>query len=276
MGLFIRIKEKDREKFFKNLKKEINIPWEQFYSKYQISKSMFYNYLRGKYDLPKNLFVEWASLSPIEETGFEEIEKMKYLPKKVKKVKMDQNLAEIFGVLNGDGHLSKEKYEICVVGDLKEKEYFIYLKELFEKKFKLKFNLRREKSAFKLRCYSKGLWEELTKNYGLPKGNKLGKLEIPKEVKENKEYLKRYFKGLHDTDGSFYIRREKDPVVQITNAEESYLNSCKEHLLKIGFKFSKGQQRIFLYGKENISRFFKEVKPSNTKHLKKYQIYLDL
>jgi hypothetical protein len=276
MVSFIYLEDKERIKFFSNLKERIGTSWESFYPRYKISRSMFFNYLGGKYLISKTLFLEWSSLIKDVKFDFKEIEKEKYLPKIVYPLEMSESLAEILGVLNGDGHLSKIKYEVCVVGNLKEKEYYLYLKSLFENKLKLKFTLRKEKSSFKLRCYSKGLWTTLTGIYLLPKGNKLGKLKIPKDVKKKDNYLRNYLKGLYDTDGSIYLRRNKDPVVQITSADPRYLEEIRNHFKKIGYNFSKGRERIFLYGKENIKRFFREIKPANSKHLKKYQLYLNL
>jgi len=275
MDVYISFSENQRKKFFNILKEKINCSWENFYPNYKISRSMFFNYLSGRYFIPKNLFLDWKKIVDDSNIIFVENVKVKYLPKKIPKIIFDENLAEILGILNGDGHVSKFKHEICVVGDLKEKDYFDHLKKLFEKKFKLAFTLRKEDHAFKLRCYSKDLSNLLVSEYRLPKGNKMGKLKIPKQVFASEVFIKGYIRGLYDTDGSLYFRRKNEPVIQITSADPLFLKEVHKALSLLGFSVSKGNQRIFIYKKEQIKRFFSDIKPANSKHLKKYQSYIN-
>jgi len=185
-------------------------------------------------------------------------------------------LAEIIGVLNGDGYISPLNYEICVVGNCHEKNYLYYLKKLFEKNFRINFNYQIDKSKFKLRGYSIKLFDLLTKEYGLPKGNKMGKLKIPLKIKENKDFLISYIRGLFDTDGTIYTRRKRDPVIEISSGDNKYLKEVKQTLNSLGFKAGIGKHRTFIYNKEDVRRFFNLIKPANTKHLKKYKEYLKL
>ena len=75
---------------------------------------------------------------------------------------------------------------------------------------------------------------------------------------------------------SFYIRRKKDPVLEISSADPQFLNEVRKALISLDFNVAKGVNRIFIYNKEGIKRFFKLIKPANSKHLKKYQNYLTL
>lgn len=273
---FIKLKNAERKKFFKEIKLKENCSWEHFYPKYGISRSMFFNYLSGKYALPKLLFLKWLEKIKPHQIEYTEIERQKYVKKEIDKIEIDENLAEIFGVLNGDGHLSNINYEICVVGALNEKEYYFHLKKLFEQKFGIPFTLREEKSAFKLRCYSKNISDLLHKKYGFIKGNKTNRLKIPKKVLISKKLSKAYIRGLFDTDGGFLIRRKKDPMIHITSATPNYLKEVKELLENLGFFIGKGSQKIFIYRKKDVNKFFEEIKPANSKHLKKFEIYSNL
>ena len=272
---FIKLNEKQRKFFFRKLKEKIGDSWENFYPKYSISRTMFFNYLSGRYNLPKKLFLEWNKISKPNFNKLDEITKKKYSEKKIKAFKTDSTLAEILGVLNGDGHLSNFKYEICVVCDAREKEYLNYLKNLFETKFGIAFTFYCELTKIKLRTYSKHLSNILVSKYHLPKGNKLGKLKIPPVVYNNKGRLKSYLRGLFDTDGSIYFRRNNEPVIEISNADKRFLLEVKRALETLGFKIAKGKNRIFIYRKDHILNFFKMIKPANSKHLKKYQNYLN-
>lgn len=275
MPLFVYLSTNDRKLFFNKLKKEINCSWEKFYPKYKISRASFFFYLLGRIGIPKYLFDKWKVIAKFNPKSKRVINKEKYCKKNLPKIKFDNKLAEIFGVLNGDGHISSSNYEIAIIGNINEVDYSNYLKNLFEYKFKIKFNLKRENSVFTLRGYSSELAKLLIENYSLPKGNKLGKIRIPKMVKINNKTLACYIRGLFDTDGTFYIRREKDPVIEISSADPGYLNEIKKALILLGFKAGIGEHRVFIYNKQDIASFFKEIKPANTKHLKKYNLYLN-
>ena len=251
MSNFVRIKEEDRIKIFNDLKKEIGIPWREFYFKFKISKGSFFNYLSGRNAIPEELFNSWSTLARINIRDKNIISKPSY-KKKI---------------------ISNFKYEICVVGSILERDYYNYLKMLFEKKFGTQFTLREEGTKFKLRLYSKELSNRLVKYYGLPKGNKIGKLSIYSKLWKSKNMLKRYIRGLYDTDGCFHIRRKNDPMISITSADSLFLQDIIKALNYLGYNTAKGNQRVFIYRKKDVNMFFKEIEPSNSKHLKKYRGY---
>jgi DNA-binding transcriptional regulator WhiA len=274
MVLFVELSCNQRKRFFNEIKQKID-SWEKFYPKYNISRSMFFNYLSGEYNIPLRIFNIWKKIS-----GFQGkiniIEKRLYLKKEIGEISLDEKLAEIIGVLNGDGHISKNKKEICVVGNRNEERYACYLKDLFEKKLIIIFSLFLHDNRFKLKGCSVKLSEFFIKVYGLPQGNKMGKLHIPKKIIINKKLLKYYIRGLFDTDGTIYLRRKNDAVIEISSADDKYLVEIKSALQSLGFSVSLLKNHIAIYKKEEIKYFFQLIKPANSKHLKKYQNYLNL
>lgn len=271
MTLFVEFNSKQRELFFSKIKQKIK-SWETFYPEYKISRSMFFNYLSGKHSLPAGLFDAWKKLIDFKE-NVEKIEKKKFLQKELADISLDENLSEILGVLNGDGHLSKNKKEICITGNRNEENYALYLQSLFSKKLKIDFNLFFYGNCFKLKGYSTKLSNFLINKYGVPYGNKLGKLHIPKRLLTKKKYTLRYIKGLFDTDGTIYFRRQTDAVIEISNADKNYLIEVKNVLENFGFSISLLKNHIAIYKKEDIKKFFLLFKPSNNKHLKKFENY---
>ncbi len=276
MPLFILLTDNQREEFFNKLKEKINCSWENFYPEYKKSRSMFFNYLSGRYDLPQELFIKWKKITNISIKPINFIEKQRFLPKDIPSIRFDEELAEIFGVLNGDGHISPINYEVCIVGNSKEIDYLNYLKTLFENKFKLKFVFIIDETKFKLRTYSSKLFDVLTKKYSFPSGNKMGKLRIPKQIKLSRKFLIAYLRGLFDTDGTIYIRRKKDLVLEVSSADKIFLKEVQLALLSLGFNTKIYEKHVTLYNLEDIHDFFYIIKPANTKHLKKYQNYLIL
>ena len=226
--------------------------------------------------MPEEVFKMLSSVIDVEGIPFEKVNKNRYTEKKIIKPKLNSEFCEILGVINGDGHISKENPQICIVGHHLEKQYYTYLIDLFERNFQLKFSLYLNESTFKIRSYSKNMVLYLVKEYNLPQGNKMGKLRIPLVIFKKKKWLRSYLRGLFDTDGCFHVRREKDPMIVITSADPRYLGEVRSALESLGFVVSKGDQRIFLYHKRDIFRFFDEIKPANAKHLEKYHKYLKL
>ncbi len=276
MPIFVKLTKEDRIRLFKEAKKNLNGPWNKVYPQFNISKSMFFNYLSGKYDIPQDIFLNLKKIAKFNISNYKQFNKNKFIKKEIKNPIMDSHLAEILGVLNGDGYISDIKYEISVVLSSYEKNYALYLKNMFEKKFKTHFNLIIQPGKIRLKTYSTDIFKILTSNYNLPNGKKKGKLAIPKQVFTNRIWLISYLRGLFDTDGSFYIRRKKDPVIEISSADKRFLNEVKDTLIHLGFNTSIGTNKISIYRKEDIIKFFNLIKPANSKHLKKHQSYFNL
>lgn len=272
---FIILNSEERIKLFEELKNKFDT-WDKFLLNYKISRPMLFYYKSGKFDIPEELFLKWQKETNISFLEIKKVEKCRYVKKEIPPFNLDSQLAEIFGILNGDGHICRK--EVCVVGNINEIDYYTYLKKLFEDKFGISFTLLIDKrqNSFKIRTYSIDLSNELRTKYGLPLGNKMGKLHIPISVLKDKTFGIPYLRGLFDTDGCFHVRRIKDPMISISSADPRYLMEVRRLLESLGFKVSKGDNRIFIYSKEMVNKFFKEVKPANTKHLKKYQEYIKL
>ncbi len=276
MSIFIKINAKERNLFFEKTKKVLSCNYENFAKKIGVSRAMIFKYKRGDYLLPEKIFDYLVKTSDFLPGGIERIEKEYCMKKTIKRPELNHDFAEILGVLNGDGHLSKINYEVSITGNLKEMDYFEYLKKKFEGLFGITFKIETFPYCLKLRAYSVELINFLNKEYGLPKGEKKGNLFVPKRILSEKKLITSYLRGLFDTDGTFYIRRKKDPVVEISSADKRYLKQIKDNLGLLGFKCSLGKFHLSIYKREDIKRFFELIKPANPKHLNKYEKYLEL
>jgi len=276
MPIFVRIPNKERINLFKAVRENLDLSFNKLYLKFNISRSMFFNYYAGRYDLPKNLFLNFQKIAKIKIKNYKEVKRNKYIKKEIIEPQLNESLAEVLGILNGDGHMAPINHEICVVISSSEEKYLKHIKKLFEDTFKIEFKVYRKDTGIKLRVNSKDLFNILHNKYRIPKGNKLGKLKIPSQLKTKRIFLLSYIRGIYDTDGNFFIRRKKDPVVQITSADANYLKEIQKTLIELGFNARITNLRIFIYDKEDIHKFFKMIQPANPKHLKKYQSYLNL
>ncbi len=275
MGVFIRLKSKERENLFGSVKEELGVSWNKIYPLLGVSRAMFFNYLSGKYDLPINLFNNLEKIGHVRITKYSTIRKEKYIEKKIKSPPLNSHLAELLGALSGDGHISdKNSYEVSITCSGKDDcEYIKHLKPIFETLFCLNFKVYADGSKIRLKTYSKNLVLFLNKEFGLPLGKKKGFLRIPEKVKTNKKLLLAYIRGLFDTDGSIYFRRNNEPAVEIISMDKRFLKEIETALRSLGFLCGTSGKNLYIYDKSMIKKFFHEVKPANSKHLKKYRMY---
>lgn len=277
MPYYIQLESSERLKLFNKLKKRFGQSWDKIYPNFKISRAMFFQYLSGNYDIPENIFLQLEKLSGFYAVNLQKIYKTKYIKKEIINPKMSVELAEILGVINGDGHLGKNGQEISITGNALEKDYFDYLKVLFERTFNLEFRLFMTTSTvLKLKIYSTELSKILNKEFNLPLGKKKGRLYIPKQVFSSDNFLISYIRGLFDTDGTIYIRRKKDMVIEIISADPNYLIQIKKALVRLNFRTGISGKHLYIYNQEEIVRFFGVIKPANPKHLKKLDFCLNL
>lgn len=273
MPNFIKIDKRNLEKFFQELKLKKRKPWRDIAIDLGVSKAMLFNYKNGGYPIRKKVFDKILRVIKYI-PPYSIILKQKFLEKEVKKAQLTEELSEVLGALAGDGHVSRHSYEVSITCSSKlDREYIYYLKPLFERLFNLKFRVIVQDTKIRLKTYSKNLAFFLHKEYGLPLGKKKGNLKISSKLKNNKNFLKAYIRGLFDTDGSIYVRRKKDPVIEIISKDKNYLREVRETLNLLGFYCGISGKNLHIYRKEMIVKFFKEIKPANSKHLKKYELY---
>ena len=121
-------------------------------------------------------------------------------------LKITPKIAELCGIITGDGHLSKyitkrrTNYKIIISGNKTEEvEYFKYISELFYTIFNKRPKLRVEKEYARLCIDSKPILE-FFENIGIKVGNKTRSASIPKRLTKNKELTNAFLRGLADTD----------------------------------------------------------------------------
>jgi len=277
MNKFVILSQREKVKLFNSAKEKTGFSFNKLYPLLRISRTSFFNYYSRGWAIPLKVFNNLENLAKMKMTNYKIIIKSLFLRNNIKIPKLNKSLAEIIGTLNGDGHISKYNYEINIVSDVKEEDYHNYLRNLFKKNFGImpsSFILKG--NTIKLRAYSIDIFNALTKKYDLPIGKKKGKLRVPKLIKNSKGFIIGYLKGLFDTDGTIYVRRKKDMVIEISNIDKIFLKEVANLLGDLGFSVSVNKTHISIYQKNQIHKFFKVIKPANPKHLKKYEIYSKL
>lgn len=185
---------------------------------------------------------------------------------------MSEALAEEIGVHTGDGCLSYNKNYFSVKCNKKEEKYFTdYLFKLYKNIYNLDLKLMKMQSVSGFEIYSKAICEFKNKVIGLPYGEKVGKLNIPKSIikTKNKKIYYSFIRGLFDTDGCVYLRYKRYPIISITIKSKKLINQLQDMFKKLGFIPSVYKWTITLNGPTMLNKWVKEIYSSNPKNIHK-------
>jgi len=154
-------------------------------------------------------------------------------------MKLNSNLAEIIGILIGDGYIYRKnrKYQIGFVGHpLTDKELFEKLHFLILQEWKKDTKIKVRQRGLRLVFNSKEICNFLINDLGIPFGEgKCEKVKIPKDILNNWNLLKHTIRGIMDTDGTVFVSKkpgiEKYPTMEITTTSPVLANQLKEALM---------------------------------------------
>jgi len=198
----------------------------------------------------------------------------------------NEELAELWGILLGDGHIEKTQaykigvYHIKVTGHaVLDKDYLInFVKPLGEKLFGVhgRTYLAKTNLGFNIIFDGRNIVNFFEKE-GFKAGDKIrNQSTIPNWIKEDPKFLAACLRGLYDTDGCFYhLTNQTSYQVCLTNYNKTLLNDVRGGLLSLGIgcsKISKGRD-ITITKKSEIAKFYKLIGFHNSKHLNKIKIW---
>ncbi len=232
-----------------------------------------------------------------------DIQKKIYFPSE-----LSVELAELIGILVGDGHLSVLKRigptgkiftqsTVFVSGNSNEKEYLEYIQNLFLTLFNthLTYRIDKRSEGVLLLCYSKGLVDYLNKVCQIPIGRKCATVRVPKIIFDSSNQMKKAFlRGLADTDFSLCFKNKSKkgyayPVIKGSFRSKQLINDLEKLSLQFGFiyctcynllqfdsRFSKPtlMHAIYLNGVKNLELWMKLIGFSHPKHNQNYQEWL--
>lgn len=123
---------------------------------------------------------------------------------------LKSDFSELCGIHAGDGWLSSYNNEVGYGTSIKEIKYFRYVRNLYSKIFNFDI-FRIVKRGFpynsiELRIASRKIQNTLLL-VGFTRGPKSDKIAVPKFIYRQKFYIKRFLRGLIDTDGSIHWRK---------------------------------------------------------------------
>ena len=196
--------------------------------------------------------------------------------KSIKRPQKSERLAELLGILFGDGHLSA--YQASITTNAKtDKEHAIFTQKLIAELFRIKVSLklRKKMSVVDIIASSRRLVKFLNRA-GMPIGDKIkNNLTVPSWIKQKKIYKKAFIRGLFDTDGCIYLDKHRIKSKQykhlgwaITSYASKLVIDVLDILKDLGFSPTNRatQKSVYLRRQEEIHNYFKKIKTNNPKH----------
>ena len=183
---------------------------------------------------------------------------------------LSEKLAEFFGIMLGDGHLSYGQVWIFINNNT-DRKYRYYVKDLLKFLFGVEAgcSYRKKEDMKNLFLSSVDLVKYLNKK-GLYATNKVkAQVRIPSWIFTRDSYKKSFLKGFFDTDGSIYHLRFGVQMA-FCNRSIPLLRSTRKILLNLGYFPSKiSGYNIYLTRKSNLYRYAADIGFGNPKHFKR-------
>ncbi|MDD3399813.1 MAG: hypothetical protein PHF07_02065 [Candidatus Pacebacteria bacterium] len=194
-------------------------------------------------------------------------------------LKPSSKLAELFGIILGDGTITKNQVRITL-NRFTDKQYVRYVEKLITGLLKEKPSIFERKSTIEIYLSGVNLVKELER-MGLKRGNKVkNQVVIPGWIMADKRYANACARGLFDTDGGLFIHKHGGGRWNnlgwcFTNHSLPLIENVRE-ILRFNSIEPKGKKyKIYLYAVPDIRNFIKKVGSSNIKNIDKYRHYMD-
>ncbi len=196
--------------------------------------------------------------------------------------------AELIGIHTGDGTLYKTNRKTLVWesrGHLEEKEYYVrnvtnLIKTVFDLEIPSKWRSGGYHGVWGIQTCNKFITQFFL-DAGFKPGSKSRIITVPDYIWDADLRIQHAFiRGYFDTDGSFSCEKinrnilHTYPRVTFGTVCCKFRDQFNDLLKQLGFRTliwtSCGSFHIGLKGNEQSHKWFKEITPHNTKHLKKY------
>ena len=196
------------------------------------------------------------------------------------------DLAELMGIIAGDGGINNNWQLIISLNFIKDFTYSTYITNLLKKLFSIKVFKRKRpnENTLVIECSSTNLVDYLVSK-GAIHGNKIAQnINIPFWITKRKGFKKAFVRGLVDTDGCLYIHKHcvnGKTYLNIgfcfTSLSNKLLLSVAHILSEFGIKphIKDNDHRIYLYSKSNVVKYLSVFGSSNPRIYQKYTDWRD-
>lgn len=203
---------------------------------------------------------------------------------------ISKGLAELIGVILGDGYVHKISDSIVITGSLEDYEYYEnYLRPLIRKLFGANGSIyfQKEKGACYLSINSKKAMK-IIMNAGLVRGKK--NYKMPERIK--KKYLYPHIlRGIFDTDGCLKFSKQSKKVNYYPRIQFALMPSDITNFISLMLKelkirhgkwtednsrgFQTNSELVYFHisGSDNLENWMRTVGTNNPVHITKYMLW---
>jgi DNA-binding transcriptional regulator WhiA len=173
--------------------------------------------------------------------------------KEYKPFKKDNNLAELIGVILGDGHIERfpRTERLIISGNSNNPKFIKRYSELIRKNFNKNPKIEKTKrNCIRISIYEKFISQRLN----IPAGNRNKlKVVIPKWILSDKSYIISYLRGLYEAEGSFCIHKPTGTYkILFSNRNPSLLKNVYQLLKMLEFHPHKDAFRVQISKKNEV------------------------
>ncbi|MHA2248621.1 MAG: LAGLIDADG family homing endonuclease [Candidatus Hodarchaeales archaeon] len=183
-------------------------------------------------------------------------------------LKKDENLAEMIGIILGDGNIDRKVILISFHSEATEyiDKVSLLVKTVF--KYDPKFHRRKKKNIIEIKIHSVVIVQSLLQ-LGLKMGDKVkNQVAIPKWIKTNDTLFISCIRGLIDTDGYIGKYKKKNAKhtwfqyhVGFTNYSMNLINDFVEFCERFEIPYSHTQHKVIIGSKMGVSKILKITRP---------------
>ena len=199
-------------------------------------------------------------------------------------IKKSMGLAELIGIILGDGSVSK--YQVTItLNKNDDKEYLNEVEKLIINNLGVRpKRYKREKYNTENIVISNKNFIEYLEDIGIRQGSKKrNNIHIPDWIKHENKYLKHCMRGIFDTDGCIYQEVHKiksNKYKYLRFAITSYIPNLRidiyDCLRDLGFKSKiRSRRNIALESLKDIVKYFNLIGSSNPKHIRRFNKFME-
>jgi hypothetical protein len=196
------------------------------------------------------------------------------------------------GIDLGDGSLfhtpatvARNSYYVYSISQRFPDEWFgieCFLKPLIERLYNLRPKSKRSslsRNGINVYIYSKGLFLFKKQVLALTAGHRSRNIALPSVLSHSLEHQASFWSGYQYADGSFYCRRNGNPIIKITTSSLSLINSLRYFAKTLGVDFVFGREHpdvgfsLRIYPEPSLIKWLQHVPLLNPVHLARFVLW---
>ncbi|OGQ48211.1 MAG: hypothetical protein A3I09_00750 [Deltaproteobacteria bacterium RIFCSPLOWO2_02_FULL_47_10] len=189
----------------------------------------------------------------------EEMKKAGKIPSVYPPFKKNGDLAELLGVVLGDGHIGKfpRTEALRIAANANHKGFINRYAMLVEKIFGKRPHISKRTST---NCTNITIYQKnISKRLEIPSGaRKNRQIALPRWISKNRNYTIRYLRGLYEAEGSYCIHEPTSTYkFFFANVNHSMLNNVYNLTLRLGFHPNMSGHRIQISRRSEVENIRK-------------------